>query len=42
MPQTTQPRKPSPLAISLPSTPTLLSDDIESTSMDNEPSTHYK
>ena len=42
MPQTTQPRKPSLLAISLPSTPTLLGDDNELTSMENEPSTHYK
>ena len=42
MPQTTQPSKPSPLAISLPSTPTLLSDNTELTSMDNEPSTCHK
>ena len=37
-----QPKKPSPLAISLPSTPTPLSDKFELTSLDNEPTTQYK
>ena len=42
LPRAMQLKKPSSLAISLPSTPTPLSDEFELTSLDNEPTTQNK